>query len=431
MVYNFLYDIVGSYNTDKLFISEISPSRKEIKLKLQAPENENSINELESLFRMFLDEKTFYLNLVLNFGQNKIVPIANLASDGSATTIYIKLFDPLPNDISEQTLVWVAREVLSPYIDSVQIDYSFENVNINTIRGPKTDIEDLYWTNLESNFKSWSDLLSSNTNISDKVENYVKAIRFGTELNIDYTLYKNFVFYGSAVERVENFFFKVKLLEYYNGLISTLEQNNINNTSEILSYTNSIKSIVRSFDSFEQFLYYGDPDTFIKTTDQFNSGVVSPFPKGVESISNLIWIEWAQLWTGANIIWEVGGQSGTVRKLLSTSDPEVISWYEYVKSEAITYDEQNESQLLKTIPSHIVEEEANDVYLLFINMIGHYYDNIWVYIENFNKKNSQEHNPDLGKPSELLPAIARQYNWLLSNSNKSKDLVKNIDSLKY
>jgi hypothetical protein len=421
-VYNFLYDIVGSYTTDKLFISEISPSRKEIKLKLQSPENESSIVELENLFRLFLDEKTFYSNFVLNFGQNKIIPIANLASDGTATTLYVKLFDELPSDINEQTLVWIAKELLPPYVDSVQIDYSFENININTIRGPQTDLGELYWNNLESNYKSWTDLLSQNKNVSDKIENFVKSLRFGTELNVDFTNFQNFVFYGSAKERIDNFFFKIKLIEYYNTNVSRIEPLSSNNTAEILSYSNSINSIVKSFDAFERYLYYGDPDETLSTSEQIKTATISPYPKYDESITGLTWIEWAQLWVGANVLWEEPTIGDRVRVLRSTSHPEVIEWYENLLSISSDYDDNNSSQLIRTIPEHIIADSANDVYLLFINMIGHYYDNIWIYIENFNKKNTQIHNPSLGKPSDLLPNIAKEYNWILSNPYKAKDL---------
>lgn len=421
-VYNFLYDIVGSYNTDKLFISEISPSRRELKLKLQSPDREESITELENLFRLFLDEKTFYLNLVLNFGQNKIIPIANIASDGSATTLFIKLFDPLPEDIQNQTLVWVAREILPPYIDSVQIDYSFENININTIRGPKTDLDELNWNRIESTYKSWTNLLSSTNNVSNKIENFINSVRFGTELNLDFTQFKNFVYYGSAKERVDNFFFKIKLLEYYNSLVEKLELNAINNTSEILSYSNSINSIIRSFDAFERYLYYGDSDNFVKTTKQFNEGIINPYPKYLRNAVDFRWIDWAQLWVGANVIWERPGTLGNVRVLNESDSPEVAEWYSALSSFANEYDELNNSQLLKTIPEHILIDPANEPYILFVNMIGHYYDNIWIYIENFNKKNTQEHNPSIGKPSDLLPYIAKQYNWMLSNNNNTKEL---------
>lgn len=421
-VYNFLYDIVGSYNTDKLFISEISPSRRELKLKLQSPENQDSITQLENLFRMFLDEKTFYLNLSLNFGQNKIVPIANIASDGTATTLFIKLFDPLPEDIQDQTLLWITRELLPPYIDSVQIDYAFENININTIRGPRTDIDDLNWNRIESKYKSWTELLSPTKNVADKVDNFIKSVRFGTELNVDFTQFKNFVHYGSAKERVDNFFFKIKLLEYYNDLVSNLETNAINNAPEILAYSNSINSIIKSFDPFERYLYYGDSEDFAKTTEQFKESAVNPYPKYVETALNFRWIDWAQLWIGANVLWESPGNSSNLKILQSTSDPSVIEWYDRVSTFAFEYDELNVSHLVKTIPEHIIMDESNDAYILFVNMIGHYYDNIWIYVENLNKKNTQEHNPSIGKPSDLLPNIAKEYNWLLSNTNKSKDL---------
>ena len=435
-VYNFFYDIVGSYNTDKLFISEISPSRRELKLKLQAPENENSIIELEALFRLFLDEKTFYSHLVLNFGQNKIVPVANLASDGTATTIYIKLFDPLPLDIQEQSLVWISKELIAPYVDSVQIDYSFDNININTIRGPKTDLGELYWNNLESNYKSWTDLLSSNTSVSDKIDNFVKSLRFGTDLNIDFTEFKNFVFYGSAKERIDNFFFKIKLIEYYNSLVSRLETISVANTSEILTYSNSINSIVKSFDAFERYLYYGDQDLFIDTTGQSINSKISPYPKYDQNITGLTWIEWAQLWVGANVLWESPTIGNKVQVLRSTTHPEVIEWYNYLISISSDFDDENTGQLVKTVPEHIIAEQSNDIYVLFVNMIGHYYDNIWIYIENFNKKNSQIHNPNLGKPSDLLPNIAKEYNWILSNPYKAKDLweyffnLNEVDQLK-
>jgi hypothetical protein len=352
-VYNFLYDLVGSYNTDKLFISEISPSRTELKLKLQSPDAQTSIDQLEDFLRLFLDENTFYSNFVLNFGQNKIIPIANVASDGTSSTIYIKLFDPLPSDIQDQTLVWLSKELLEPYVDSVQIDYSFENVNVNTIRGPRTEIEELYWNNLESNYKSWTDLLSLNTTTSDKLENYINSVRFGVDLNLDFTNFKNFVFYGSAKERVDNFLYKVKLLEFYNENVSILNDIPSPQPNEILKFTNAINNVIRSFDSFERYLYYGDSDDFIDTTLQQQTANVPPYPKEYETVKALKWIEWAQLWVGANVVWKNPNELGKLKILVDSESETVTNWYNTLIQIASEYDEENSGQLLKTIPEHI------------------------------------------------------------------------------
>ena len=89
----------------------------------------------------------------------------------------------------------------------------------------------------------------------------------GVELNVDYTRFENFVHFGSAYARINNFYDKVKVLEYYQDIIdsistdlSGLVSSSISSSNYYVvqknSYLNKVDTIKGAFDGFEKYMYY-------------------------------------------------------------------------------------------------------------------------------------------------------------------------------
>ena len=82
----------------------------------------------------------------------------------------------------------------------------------------------------------------------------------GFEINIDYNDYSNFVFFSSAKTRLENFYYKVSLIEEYsnqsNQNITGSSTGSYYVSSNFDIYQNKIDDIITKFDGYEYFLYF-------------------------------------------------------------------------------------------------------------------------------------------------------------------------------
>tara|TARA_R100000030_G_scaffold23819_1_gene17214 strand:- start:2835 stop:3632 length:798 start_codon:yes stop_codon:yes gene_type:complete len=125
-------DTEGQYedSVDRFVIKEISPSRKEVRIKLldlpiaqQNPETKLNTN-LEEL----IEPNVF--NYVLNIGLGRHIPITNYLIDKFTNgednrSIILKLYEPLPSNLGTLQLVTLEKEVL---ITQTQEIYYFSDV---------------------------------------------------------------------------------------------------------------------------------------------------------------------------------------------------------------------------------------------------------------------------------------------------------------
>jgi hypothetical protein len=419
-VYNTILDRVGSFSTEKLFVYDISNTRTEIILKLENPDSQDSIKELEEFFKYWISQTRYFINSFLNFGQNNLIPIANVASDRTQNTIYIKLFEPLPANISVQSSCWISELLSSPYVDSVQIIPALTERPTTTLQPPQFDIEKLYWRHFETDYKNWTDLTSTDINLNELVTTNLFRRKFGVKLNIDFSDLSNFIFYSSVEERILNFIYKVELISWYQEQVDTLTNLNATYSTDVITYANSKRTILNSFDDFEVFLYYGNSNL----TAEGNLYKIPSAPKTIVdgTLANIKWINWAQTWANALVIWKEVSSETDGFAIIDINSQEWQDWKTSVVSEAKEFDFQNEAELIKTIPDFIRDDENNSQYLLFVNMIAHYFDTIWLYVKHFNDKYSKLEHPDLGISKDLIAGIVKNLGWSVNDSQKIKDL---------
>jgi hypothetical protein len=409
LVYNFFRNLVsGTFDRTKLFISEISQDRKEITLALTDPTDAIQIEKLTTFVLEYLKPKKYLPPLVLNFGENKILDVVNISSDGSQTYFYAKLMFPLPDDIDLRYECWLAIQLLKPYIDQIEIVETIERVinTENVLKGPNYNANYQYNMVTETDYKSWTDLLSTNVNTSQEIlSKFINGDQRPVRLNIDFSSFSNFCFYSSAKERVENFFYKIQLLEGYRNEISSLSgymASTIDIANSVKKINDLIDKVLQGFDEWEKWLYYEDSPSNLTSITETN--IIVPFPK-YDALSS----------------YDIVTKSGKY-KLYEIADGPVQRWYEATLILAEEFDKSNDNALIKVFPDHITLDSENQEFVSFINMIGQHFDVIYTYTEHILKKNLRKESTKDGLSQDLIKEVTEHFGWKLSSNTQDKNL---------
>ena len=401
---NFFRNIIGNYNEQYLRIDEISPDRTEIRLRAIDDENplflQQLINYIETVK---LVDTQFYKTYILNFSRNKTAVIVNTTVIGEF--VYLKLYEPLLQDIDVDFKCWIAEELRPTYIDKVAILPAIPEKQFKKLSNPNWYANAIYNTTTETGFKAWTDLLGTTTQTSQQiVDSYFSGSLAGVKLNIDYSDFNNFVFYSSATERLENFKYKLTLLEYYTSQSLVVSQiSGSVATTNVSDFENSKAALIGGFDDFEKYLYY-ESSSRLTTYDipnetayvkQLTGSYVTPVPKINSTIPYV---------------------------LASVNSTTFNNWYDNVYNSASLYDTLNYNALRYAIPEFIRFDSTNSDMLSFVDMLGQHYDIMYTYINHMSRINKREENPKLGMPNELLYSVAKQFGWNLTDGNQGQEL---------
>jgi hypothetical protein len=404
IVVNFFKNLIGSYDRQHLRIDEISPDRTEIRLRAIDDTDPAFLQQITNYIQnVNQTSNKYYKSYLLNFSRNQCALFVNSVVIGEY--LYVKLYEPLPENIAVDFKCWVVEEQKNPYIDQVSILPKIVKPTFNSLAGPNWQASSFSDTSAETSYKTWSELLGSSVQTSQQiVDAYFSGSLTGMKLNIDYSDFNNFVFYSSATERLENFKYKLELLEYYASqsiFVSTLSGSVA--TTNAQDFTNLKTSLVSGFDDFERYLYY-ESSSRLTTYDlpldfvnvkQVTGSYIKPVPK----------LTTTRPYT-----------------LTSLSSSLFTTWYNGLYESASLYDIQNINSLTYTIPEFIRNDSTNADLLTFTNMLGHHYDILHTYVRHMSLINKREENPKLGMPNELLYSVAKQFGWTLTDGNQSQEL---------
>lgn len=409
IVMSFLVNLIGNSDNNPFSLQEISPDRTELKLIVRESyivNNPNIVSDVE-LFKNFagsLKARNLLNNLVLNFNQNKVTQVVNIKIDcRDRIVLYIKLYSPLQSEILNNDNCRIAYKVLEDYIDvfnvrSINSDSSgdlskYPNSvrilsNSNYMLCSENEVSN------ETNIKTWNSLLDSDTDTTNTIISKIFSGSADIDLNIDFTDFKNFVYYGSALERIKNYDYKLKLIEYYK-IQYTQTNNSVSGSTYVVksanNYSDKINKIKNSFDRFEAFLYE-------KTGSLFSydiSGSIEPNPKYI--------------------------QNGKYVNLHTTSS-QYISWYQKNIEKATEYDRTNYSSFYYNTPDHILRDDRNSQYVLFLHMIGQHFDNTHSFIRKLTSIHERDEHPERGIPNNLLPYYVKSLGWKIQNTRNLSDL---------
>ena len=259
--YNLQFDFIQRFRENDLFyISEVSPSRKEIRIEVDEKVYENSLDDdLKRHITYFLHEglDVYNFNSFLELSQGRLIAINGYAFDiitNNKQTLIIKLNQPLPNNVS--TLNKDFR-IVNKFLSSQSETVFFIDREQLAISGLGLEIDEGYITEATATGDDYSNYNaitgSSSPNIINELERQKKDIN----LNIDYSKFSNHSFFGSAESRLTNFKNKaVKLEGLYTEISSSLSKASTANIVEKRKdLFNQVEVIKNNFTHYENFLY--------------------------------------------------------------------------------------------------------------------------------------------------------------------------------
>ncbi len=363
--------------------------------------------------KVFDDESSKYLTHLLHLGNgdNKVIT----TWVGNDNSLILKLYEPLPTSVQPNQQVWISKVQSNPIVETITIN-GFDESFCPPLKGPNFTLEE----NNGVAYQVFDDLIASGSQTSTNLINkYLEGTGIDTTiLNIEYVsgstyMFDNFSHFGSAEERVNNFFYKVGLLQTYKlkyeGLTTTynpeysegeggiLTQDGyqtitedgifeiqweraqfttVARADEAKKVLETINGILRNFDGFENFLYTSTNDL--------------SYPKElyVHPITGL----------GTYI-------------LRATNHSEVTAWYGSLIDLAAEYDKYNPNYLVNNIPEFIREDYNNNDFLVFLDMIGQHFDIVWAYIKNLSKTKNLEHKQVKGFSNKLVSNLLQSFGW--------------------
>jgi hypothetical protein len=386
-LYNFYNPLLASSIDVNYYISQISSDRTELKIntnQLTGQQISSGYNALKQV----LSTATYYKDFFLNFGDNKLV-IANNAlidtSDSNNIGVFIKLYEPLPAEFGIKNKLWVVDKVADSvaYQIELQDDTVFTQTN-PFLQGPNFNLKIQDEVNNPTDFLNLSQLTTSpSASLFNQLGNILN--KKGIEPNIDYTNYSEFAYFSSIETRIENFYYKLQLIENYeasSSLSTSTPTTPISASSAI--YQNLIHDVVEKFDGFERYMYF-------ESSSQ-------AYPKST---------------------------SNKPYTLYGTSTSQALDWLAENLTSGSDYDRENVNNLIYTIPDFIREDSNNSNYELFVEMVGQHFDTIWTCIKDVTNKYNRDNRVDYGASRDLIADILRDFGIKIYQNNFSNQDLYN------
>jgi len=303
-------------------------------------------------------------------------------------TLVLKMYEPLPRSVEPNQQIWISKIQSLPIIEQITLvneelkecielspnfgegicdPIGFQLYDDLVASGSTTS------TNLMSQFVSGSGFSLKTLKIpyaSSSLETSGSVLIDGTST----WAWNNFVKYSSAEERVNNFVYKIKLLEFYDDKIENLKSGSFYTGSvrikkEIQQNEESKQKVSDNFDGFESFLY----------TSSSLDGLTYP---------------------GA------GGNS-----ISSSDSTEAVDWLNSISLSAQQYDYYNKDYLVNNLPNHVKNSTENEEFKMFFNMIGNHFDVLWAYTKSLAESKNLEHKYNSGIKDALLSSMLKSLGW--------------------
>lgn len=356
----------------KLFyISEISPTRREIRVKSDVLGKNEFADVISDLSRI-LNQSNFIKDINLTFGRGNVLLALNALLDKDDTGL-IKLYNPLPGGLSVNSRFRIFEEVINPLEVTVQMASSQEGTDFGIDIGtPNFTLsnEDIF--TVPSGYKTFDQILTNGAASSsfNNIQNILNEGSVQIDLEFDNTdtpsgyHFENFIHFSSATERLENFKYKLGLLQSYSSSLARLDNisgsvsssNFITENRTILQ--NKENKVIQNFDYYERYLYYEKgPYAWPKTNDTLP--YINAKTESADAVS----------WFGAPV------------------NDYNNEYYGGQMFSASKYDDCNQYNLVSTIPPHIQDSPQNDKYILFVEMIAQHFDGIWAYMDSITDIN--------------------------------------------
>jgi hypothetical protein len=311
-----------------------------------------------------------YLKNALNFGNNTYVPILThgfIQDNNNNTILILKLVDYLPSNINLRETCWVSNISNVPIIQKVIINTPSVKQRYK-ISGPNFKI------NLNQNNKSKPINNKTASQLTDPaLSNQIEFNKNLQKLNVDYTNFKNFIIFSSAQLRVKLFNNKLNQLNSLSSSLAIVQSDALNAGVNVNAFVSAsyqydtiainsqMQSIYQSFDGYESYLY----------NNQY---------------------------------------------ILKDA-----AYTDYLNS-AIQYDADNRDSLVNNTPEYINVNDANSDYLVFLSMVGHFFDNLYIYIGNFPTNQYIQNSSSSSYANSLVNMMLENFGWNPIDSTEASSI---------
>ena len=394
--YNFYRKRLGSNpERDYYYIDQISSDRTEIRLRSTTITADTVISSSNE-FIDYRNNQDYFVDFYLNFG-NDVQCIANNiqldTQSGIEPSVLIKLYEALPSDIDLKDTLWVVEEISLPQAYEVTFPpIAFTPDDFQFISGPNYSIQVTQQTGEASNEVNFNTLVNSDVTSSfAQLKNILN--RKEIDISVNYEDYNDFIYFSSALTRLENFYYKVGLIQSSSAEIENLPTASATFSASRAELTTSIDTIIKNFDGYEYFLYY-------------DSGSIYSYPKQNTEPPYILFPT----------------SSATAVTWLGSADPSNANYGGQALS-ASNYDQNNQNYLYWAIPEYLRDDSDNQKYILFVDMVAQQYDNSWQYIKNITTRFSADNRLDYGISKDLVADAIRDFGVkLYSNNFNNEDL---------
>jgi hypothetical protein len=303
---------------------------------------------------------------VINFGNGTYVQIIDHTSYVNPTTnqinLQVKLDSPLPTSFNLKDVCWITNVSISPLYFKVNL--FTKNVSQKVfLNGVNFDVN----PTVDVTRGTTEGFVAEESNTIDKSKSKLKDKI--NDLVIDYTDFNNFVNYSSAEIRTK--IAKNKIAEF-----NALESSKTAIDTAVATATLSVSASL----SVDQTAHVGSQISLLDTFDDYESYLFF-------------------------------NQSLDVDDMIL---------------DGVEYDRQNGDSLISQLPEYIQNDEESAEYLLFSSMIGHFFDNILLYIKKFPKTYPLSDSNDQSFPKNYIDELLNSFNWKTTNF-----LVQNSNATQY
>lgn len=337
----------------------------------------------DTLSSAYNDKYFGILKNALNFGNNSLLLIVDSdymderEAPDDPFTLLLKLKNEIPYDVSLQTKCWVSNVSLVPTIVNAIVKSPTETI-VHTIGAPNFSTQ-LPNVSLANNNRTYT---ATDLKVSDNEERQLTISRNITELSVDYSDFTNFIIFSSAEMRLKIFKNKVISIANLNSEINVLNGKNTTflvasgsiypfYSTELESLQSQSNDIVNSFDGYESYLY--------------RSG---------------------------NYAYASG--SFAIPYFVTEND-----------LSASLYDKENKDSLINNCPSYILSNEDYDDYIVFLSMVGHFFDNIYIYIAQLPTERRLGYTATEEFTRRIVDYMLQTFGWDLSDSLEQATLINN------
>ena len=322
-------------------------------------------------------------------------------------TVIFRLPKGLPDSFVVNSNIEILQEIMTAYQIPVNIDLKEDVIiEFGELRGPNLDITVNERTGNDTILKSFDDLVGSNNKVKNQIINSVISGSNSIEQNYDFRKFNNFIHFSSAEERLKNFKYKLTLIEHFasksyavsEGLTgkaqsaATASEVFINNKT---FYDKKAENIKSGFDNFEKYLFFTSHST--ETVDN-------------ETYPSATWPK------------QTSEQDAGSYTLFSVTSSEATAWYNERLVSASNYDADNVSTLRNVVPTHIKSDPQNDPYILFFDMIGQHFDNMFYDIKALEEMHERNEDVNVGISKDMIYDLAKSFGWTLQSGFDTSEL---------